>query len=193
MVVDKYYDELPDQIPYLIDPKAGPKYHDLEEHGHSFDDWGVVRTNDICVTWSRADPGSVLDWHSHAPDFYQIHVVLKGRIRWYYKDNEGEKQHVEAGPGEVLYLPGGSENKIEVVGDEEHEKILINPRVRMSRLEYFIKEGGYRRQTDFGHEGALVYDNDNDREVDVTEDAIVNLEEVREMQRRREKQDEESD
>lgn len=185
MVVDKYYDELPDQIPYLIDPKKGPTYDDLKEHGHSFDDWGVVRTNDISVTWGRADPGATLDWHSHAPDFYQIHVVLKGRIRWYYKDNEGEEQFIEAGPGQAVYLPGGSENKIEVVGDEEHEKILINPRLNMNRLEYFIKDGGYRRETDFGNEAALVYDENNDIEVDITEEAIINLEEVREMQARR--------
>lgn len=180
MVVDKFYDALPEQTPYVIDPKRGPKYTDLEEHGSDFDDWGIVRTNDISVSWTRADPGATVDWHSHGPDFYQIHVVLSGRIRWYYKDNDGEEQYTEAGPGEAVYLPGGAENKIEVVGDEEHEKIIITPRVHMARMEYFLKDGGYRSESDFEHRGALVYDDANDREVAVEEDAIVNIDEVRE-------------
>lgn len=180
MVVSKYYDELPSQVPYVIDPKSGTYYEELGERGDNFDDWKIVRTSDLGVAWTRADPGAEVDWHSHAPDFYQIHVVLKGTIRWYYKDNDGEERYVEASEGEAVYLPGGSENKIEVVGDEEHEKIVITPQLHLTRMEYALKEGGYRRKSAYSREAALVYDNVNDREVHVEEDAIVNLEEVRE-------------
>lgn len=180
MVVRKYYDELPTQIPYVIDPTAGPHYDDLDERGDAFDDWAVTRTDDLSVAWSRADPGAFVDWHSHGPDYYQIHVIISGRIRWHYKDNDGEEQYVEAGPREVVYLPAGSENRIEVVGDEELEKIVVSPRLHMTRMEYFLKDGGYRRQSEYGEDAALVFDSSNDRVVSMTEDAILNLDEIEE-------------
>lgn len=178
MVVDKYRDELPTQIPYRIDPTAGPHYDDLEDRGDSFDDWAVARTDDLSVAWSRADPGAFVDWHSHGPDYYQIHVIISGRIRWHYLDNDGDEQYIEAGPREVVYLPAGAENKIEVVGDEELEKIVISPRVRTTRMEYFVKDGGYRRQSTYGDNAALVFDTNNDRVVSMIEEAILNLDEV---------------
>lgn len=174
MVVDKFYDALPRQQPYLIDSTEGPNYDDLEE----WDDYGLVRTNDLLTLWARGDPGATIKWHSHAPDFYQVLVTIKGRCRWTYKDNDGNERSVEAGPGETLFLPGGCENKVEVVSDEEHVHLTIAPRLSMSRMEYVVKEGGYQRKTDFSKHAALVYDNINDREVHVEKDAILNMDEI---------------
>lgn len=176
MVVEKFYDALPTQQPYLIDSQKGPNYDDLEE----WDDYGLVRTNDLLTLWARGDPGATIKWHSHAPDFYQVLVTIKGRCRWTYKDNDGEERFVEAGPGETIFLPGGCENKVEVVSDEEHVHLTIAPRLSMSRMEYVVKDGGYRRKTDFSKHAALVYDNINDRPVHVHEDAIINMDEVNE-------------
>lgn len=174
MVVDKFYDALPRQQPYLIDSTSGPNYDDLEE----WDDYGLVRTNDLLTLWARGDPGATIKWHSHAPDFYQVLVTIKGRCRWTYKDNDGEERSIEAGPGETIFLPGGCENKVEVVSDEEHVHLTIAPRLSMSRMEYVVREGGYRRKTDFSKHAALVYDNINDREIHVEEDAIMNMDEI---------------
>lgn len=174
MVVDKFYDALPRQQPYLIDSTSGPNYDDLEE----WDDYGLVRTNDLLTLWARGDPGATIKWHSHAPDFYQVLVTIKGRCRWTYKDNDGEERSIEAGPGETIFLPGGCENKVEVVSDEEHVHLTIAPRLSMSRMEYVVREGGYRRKTDFSKHAALVYDNINDREIHIEEDAIMNMDEI---------------
>ena len=77
----------------------------------------VMLTNDMYVTWTTGEPGDSFPIHSHMPEMYQILTTIKGECVWYYKDNDGEEQSIEAGPGDVVYLPGGAENRVEVVGD----------------------------------------------------------------------------
>lgn len=74
-----------------------------------------IGTNDMHVTYARADEGDILPWHTHNQAMYQIIVQLEGRRRQYYKDNNGDVHSTEVGPGEMLYLPNGAHNRVEYI------------------------------------------------------------------------------
>lgn len=165
MVVEKNYDSLPDQGPVKIDNELGPGY-DVETE---WDASGIARTDDVGVSLVAGDPGDVIDWHTHAPDFYQLLVCITGTNRWYYLDAEETEQHIDVEAGETLFLPGGITNKEEVIGDERHAHITITPRVWMDRWEYFDPDE-YPRDY---FAGAFEYDSFNDTVLSIDDEAII--------------------
>lgn len=133
-VAEKDYGVLPKQQAFKVHAPDAPDL--VEGVGDNLKTvHSVMLTNDIYVTWTTGQPGDVFPVHSHMPEMYQILTTIKGRCVWYYKDNEGNEQSIEAGPGDVVYLPGGAENRVEVIGDEEHIHIGSYPRVRVPRVE----------------------------------------------------------
>jgi len=102
----------------------------------------IMATNDVNLTWTTGEPGDVIPWHTHVPSVYQMLVTTEGRCVWYYKDNNGDEQSIEAGPGDVVYLPGGAANKVEVVGDEHHTHIGVYPKTPLPRVEQQLGIGG---------------------------------------------------
>jgi quercetin dioxygenase-like cupin family protein len=164
---DKNYAVLPQQQPLKINIEDSPllaEAADVDEDEVAMDIRPTILTNDIITTWTEGDPGAVIPWHSHSPEMYQVLVNIKGRCRWEYRDNDGEVQSVEGGPGDVIYLPAGAENRVEVVGDERHIHIGILKRPRVPRIEHLTGElGGLYDPTEFP--AALVIDDMNDRVV----------------------------
>jgi quercetin dioxygenase-like cupin family protein len=133
---------------------------------------GMVLTNDVITTWTEGEPGATIPWHSHSPEMYQVLVNIEGRCRWYYRDNDGVERSIEGGPGEVIYLPAGAENKVEVVGDEHHVHVGILKRPRVHRLEHLFEgaEGLYDPRE---FPAAFVFDDMNDRVVRKDDDAVI--------------------
>jgi quercetin dioxygenase-like cupin family protein len=163
MVVEKDYDALPDQGPIKIKNDSAPDYEQ--------ESWvnGIAKTNGISVSWVKGEPGDVIEWHTHGPDYYQILVCLQGVNRWYYRDNNDEEQSIDVEAGETLFLPGGITNKEEVLGDEPHIHITIAPNLHMTRWEYHDPN----EYPPVNFKKALHYDDLRDKIVSMDEDAIV--------------------
>lgn len=171
MVLWKDYSRLPEQRAFKIDVQEAPEYDVGTDDLTVF---SPIQTDDISIIWSEAEPGASLAWHSHSPDFYQILMTVRGECRYYYKDNEGETRTVETGPQEIFYLPGGAENRREVIGDEPHLQIGALKRTRLGRMEYLLEEeyeGGQATTPK-----AMVYDNMNDEVVHIDETSVTEIE-----------------
>jgi quercetin dioxygenase-like cupin family protein len=169
-VVEKNMSEFPKQQPYVVDVEKAPNYPALDE----WDDYGLIGTNEIGVHWATAEPGDVVDWHTHAPDHYQLSITIEGKNRWYYKDNNDEVKSVDVEAGEALYLPGGAENKLEVLGDERHTHLSIVPQRYMMRMEYhMLKDYNLPSQS---YDRALTIDNLRDKVVHMDKEAVRKVE-----------------
>lgn len=165
--MEKNYGVLPQQRPLKVSLDESPV---LDEAADTGDDEipmeirPTILTNDVITTWTQGEPGAVVPWHSHSPEMYQVLVNIEGRCVWEYKDNSGEVQSIEGGPGEIIYLPAGAENRVQVVGDEKHTHIGILKRPRVPRIEHLIGDtAGLYDPTEFP--AALVMDDMNDRVV----------------------------
>ncbi|QLD86144.1 hypothetical protein HWV23_10550 [Natronomonas halophila] len=167
MPTKKNYGVLPQQQPHKISVDESPVLAEAASVGEDempMEIRSTVLTNDVITTWTEGDPGAVVPWHSHSPEMYQILVNLEGRCVWEYRDNNGEVQSIEGGPGEIIYLPAGAENRVEVVGDEHHTHIGILKRPRVPRIEHLIGDTDELYDpTEFP--AALVMDDMNDRVV----------------------------
>ncbi len=174
-MVEIDHSALPEQKAYRVSVDKAPV---IDESGDMDDeDVGaqVIRapilTNDNIITWTTGSPGDVIPWHNHSPEMYQILINTEGRCVWHYKDNDGNKQSIEGGPGDIIYLPAGAENKVEVVGDEPHTHIGVLHRPRVPRVEQLVgqTEGVYDHRE---FPAAFVYDDMNDRVVRMDSDAV---------------------
>ncbi|MDX1746921.1 MAG: cupin domain-containing protein [Halobacteriales archaeon] len=170
---------LPKQVPYRV------RMSDLKTREHSdFDhDSGAehtsrsmrvpIATSDFQVTFWEGAPGESRSWHFHVPSMYQVIYVLQGRILYEYVDDDGDQRRMEAGPGDVLYLPGGFEHRSEVIGDEPNQHLILHPRVPQGRLNAVIgdedRQGWYHALEDIV---GLWYDDVSDRIVKIDEDAV---------------------
>jgi len=121
---------LPKQEPMKVSLDDTPGLHDGE-----FVAKHPVITNDWIFSHAEGEPGYSSVWHTHMPEMHQIAYTLRGTIRWRFKDNDGEETTFDLHKGEVAYIPGGMENKIEVVGDETAEVVLTYPNLPVMGLE----------------------------------------------------------
>ena len=172
-MVEKDYAVLPTQQAYKVDVDAAPIVAEgkTDEGESTMDIRSTVLTNDIIVTWTTGEPGDIVPWHSHSPEMYQILLTTEGECVWYYKDNEGETQSIEAGEDEIVYLPAGAENKMEVTGDGHHTHIGVLKRPRIPRIEHLLGEtADLYDAREFP--GAFVFDDMNDAVVRMDEDAV---------------------
>jgi len=167
VAIAKNYGVLPEQQPFKIKVEDSPLIAEaasVGDHETAMEIRSTILTNDIITTWTEGDPGAIIPWHSHSPEMYQILVNIEGRCVWKYRDNDGEVQSIEGGPGELIYLPAGAENRVEVVGDERHMHLGILKRPRVPRIEHLI--GDTRHLYDpKKFPAALVIDDMNDRVV----------------------------
>lgn len=176
MVVEKNHQVLPTQKAYKVDAKQSPQIaeavkYEKDDDSPEMDIRGTVLTNDVITTWSEGEPGATIPWHSHSPEMYQVLVNFKGRCKWYYKDNDNQQRSIEGGPGDIIYLPAGAENKVEVVGDEHHVHVGMLKRPRVHRLEHLLGEtDGLYDPREFP--AAFVFDDMNDRVVRKKESAV---------------------
>lgn len=174
VVSKKNYAALPRQRPYKVSAYDAPviaEAGELNESEEAIEIRSTILTNDLISTWTTGNPGASIPWHSHSPEMYQILFNIEGRCVWYYRDNEGKERSIEGGPGDVIYLPAGAENRVEVVGDEPHTHIGALKRPRVPRLEHLLgeTEGLYDHRK---FPAALVYDDMNDSVVRMNEDII---------------------
>jgi len=176
MAVEKNHQVLPTQKAYKIDARKSPRIaeavkYEKDDDAPEMNIRSTVLTNDVITTWTEGDPGATIPWHSHSPEMYEILVNIEGRCRWYYKDNDGEERSIEGGPGDVIYLPAGAENRAEVVGDEDHLHIGFLKRPRVHRLGHLF--GGADQLYDPQEfPAAFVFDDMNDRVVRRDEEAV---------------------
>lgn len=129
-----------------------------------------IRTNDVWISWTRGDPGDIIEWHTHVPDMYQILIVLEGECRWHYLNNDGEEQTITAEADEVVYLPAGATNKVEVIGEEHHTHMAVSPVSTFNRVEHQL--GGAPYTMDEFNVG-LWFDSIRDEIVEADEDALI--------------------
>jgi len=111
----------------------------------------AMMTNDIYMTWTTGQPGTSCRGTPTCPRCTRSSTTIKGECIWHYKDNDGEKRSIKAGPGDILYLPGGAENKVEVVGDEEHPHRLVPENARPARRATDGHRPGRRRTVRRSH------------------------------------------
>lgn len=76
-----------------------------------------IGTNDLHISYGVGEAGATAPWHTHAPGMYQCILPLEGRVKYWYKDNDGDDHSAVVGPGQMLYLPNGAHNKAEHVDD----------------------------------------------------------------------------
>jgi quercetin dioxygenase-like cupin family protein len=171
MVASKAYEMLPELQAYKVDAGSSPVL--TEGEGEAVQEiHNVMMTNDVQITYTTGEPGDEISWHSHMPELYQVLITTKGKCRWYYKDNDGETQHIDAGPGEVIYLPGGAENRVEVIGDEPHAHYGVLKRVRVPRVEHLVGDTGEAVYDHRDPPVGLSYDNIRDEVVKQDSDAV---------------------
>ena len=114
-MVELNYRGLPPQQGFVVDMDKVQPHTNLGQRDDQSAP-GVCRpigTNDLHLAYARGEKGDILPWHTHNQGMYQIIIPIEGRRRQYYKDNDGEVHSVEAGPGELIYLPNGAHNKVE--------------------------------------------------------------------------------
>lgn len=169
-LADIDYSALPTQQAYKVSaPDVDPIAQISQDVDQSIQDIRpVMSTNDVNFVWTTGEPGDVIPWHTHVPSIYQILVTIEGDCMWYYKDNDGEEQTIHTGPGDVIYLPGGAANKVEVTGDSHHTHLGIYPKTPIPRVEQQLGIGGNvydPRSVNYG----LWYDNVRDEVVTMDE------------------------
>lgn len=177
MVSEKDYSVLPEQQAYKIKPDDCPVITEpgaLEDEESNQEIRETVITNDFHVTYTTGEPGDIIPWHTHMPSLYQVLITLEGECIWYYKDNDGEEQSIHAEPGDIVYLPGGAENKVEVVGEDSHTHIGIYPKVPIPRVEQLVgdAENTYDPWELSDSIVGLRIDTDNDEVRHMDEDAV---------------------
>lgn len=129
---------------FKIDPERldfdAYKLHPEEATGPQRDSVRAFGSNDFHVSWAHADPGVVWPRHTHSPGHYQLAIVISGEAIWYYIGNDGSEHSVTVSAGELLYLPPGAHNKIEVVGDEQYTVAIIERENGIQRIEQIVDD-----------------------------------------------------
>lgn len=124
---------------YSALPKQQPLKVSLERTPGMDDDGFVAKhpviTNNWVFSHGQGEPGYSSVWHTHMPEMHQIAYTLEGTIRWRFKNNDGEEERFDLHAGEVAYIPGGMENKIEVVGDQTGSVVLTYPHMQVMGVE----------------------------------------------------------
>lgn len=164
MVFEKDYSNLPPQDAFKVTAKSTKTI----PYEREIQVYTSIKTNDIVQNWITAEPGAVIDWHTHAPDMYQIHTIIEGECTWHYRDNDGETRSIVGREGEVVFLPPGAENKVEVTGDEPLVEIGTTRRSRTGRLERLSGESDTQTTP-----SGVVYDDMNGRFVYRDDDADI--------------------
>lgn len=138
----------------------------------------LLQSNTMTVMHLEGDEGDSIPWHTHTPTMDQLIIVLEGRVKFAYKDNDGEVHEIEAGKGEAVYLPPGAHNKDEIL-EGPAEMLISQPRVGVNRLDFFIKgtTGDFSEDSiydphDLPHV-ALEYDNLRGNVIDMDEGSVT--------------------
>ena len=97
-------------------------------------------TNEFHISYTDGEPGAAIPWHTHTPNMHQTYIPLEGEVRVNYKDNDGEVCSTEAEPGEMVYLPAGAHNKIEVIGDTRLRMLVVERETLITRVEHLVGE-----------------------------------------------------
>jgi len=127
----------------MADPES------LGEEGESSPEFTahLFRSNDFNISYMEGEPGSILDWHTHPPEEYQINFTVAGRIEVSYRTGDGEVHTVEAGPEELVYLPPGAQNKIKVVGDEPARVYVVYRQIVVQQVEQMVGDADQHTET----------------------------------------------
>jgi quercetin dioxygenase-like cupin family protein len=161
--------EMPDFGAFL--PQEGFKIRardvegiDLYEDAEDSDDIGeadesppeftshIFRSNDFNISYMEAEPGQILDWHTHTPHMYQINMPVTGRVEISYEDEDGERHSTEAGPEEMVYLPPGAKNKVKAVGDSTLRLYVIYRQIVVPQIEEMVGIADQHARTNPGLE-----------------------------------------
>jgi hypothetical protein len=135
MVASKDYDALPLQRTRKVSIERTPFIDTGFETRFPF------VTEDYFFAHSTGYPGDTIDWHSHDPSMYQIMIGVKGTLRIHYVSSAGDARTMDVEPRDFVYLPGGLENKLEVIGDVKHTNVRIQPNVRIPNVERLLGDG----------------------------------------------------
>lgn len=137
----------------------------------------LIQTNTMTVMYLEGEEGEGIPWHTHTPTMDQFIITTRGRIKFWFKDNDGETHEAEIGAGEAFYLPPGAHNKDEIL-EGPAEFFVIQPRTGVNRLDFFIEgstgtfdEDSLYDPHDLPHV-ALEYDNLRGKVIDIKEDAV---------------------
>ena len=107
-------------------------------------------TNDFPSSDIEGDPGQAIPWHTHTPITQQASIPTNGRVRVGYTDTDEETHSTEAGPGEMASLPAGAHTKIEAIGEDRLEMLVVERETLIGRVEQLLEdsEGGYDPKDD---------------------------------------------
>lgn len=167
---------------FKIDIEATPTNTEIGQTGDSSAGGSrrLIQTNTMTVMHLHGEEGEGIPWHTHTPTMDQFIVPTKGRVKFWFKDNDGETHEAEVGEGESFYLPPGAHNKDEIV-EGPAEFLLFQPRVGVNRLDFFIEgsTGTFDDDTlydphDLPHV-ALEYDNLRGTVIDKKDEAVTEV------------------
>ena len=136
-MVEINFANLPPQQGYTVDLDAvrgydvGTAASDAPPEVNAF----PFSSNDLRIRYREREPGSVIDWHTHDPNVYQVYVPLEGEMKLKYRDNDGDEHATTVGPGELAYLPPGAHNRLEWNGDDRARMLSVEPTSTVSRIE----------------------------------------------------------
>lgn len=131
---------LPDQTMYKVELDRAPHFAQSDD----IRTYPLFITNEFKLLYFEMDPGGIIDWHTHTPNFDEVCMCLVGRARYTLEQEDGTHQTLDIQPREFLYLPGGARHKIETVGDTSHEALVVMPPDPVARLEMVEGASPYR-------------------------------------------------
>lgn len=158
------YQVLPDQLAYriLIDEVD---HFDL----NTTQAYPLIFTTDFKCFLLEGSPGDRIEWHRHMPNVDEVIIVLEGQLKCSLRQEDG-MQDIEIYPDELLYLPGGAEHELEVIGEVDHRSFVVFPSTRVDREE-LLQAGDHPYDPD-DRPVALWVDRERNDVVAIDEDAV---------------------
>lgn len=97
-----------------------PALHDKTTNWTLINEETFPDAKNICMAYGEMEPGGAADKHAHMGDQEQAVYILEGRA---LMEVGGEK--FEAGPDTVVFMPGGVEHDVRVIGNKTLKMVIV--------------------------------------------------------------------
>jgi quercetin dioxygenase-like cupin family protein len=132
---------LPDQTMYRVTLEEASHFEQGQDEVTTYP---LFITNEFKFLYFEIEPDGAIDWHTHTPGFDEVCMCLNGRAEFVLEQEDGDLQTLEIGPREFVYLPGGARHRIEGVGGNRYEGLVVMPSDPVARMEMVEGASPYR-------------------------------------------------
>lgn len=95
----------------------------------------LVFMNDVMTFLFAGQPGGGFEWHTNNPELDQLYLCLEGRCTFTVAQPDDEEEVIELRSDEIAYLPSGARHKMDIIGSDDHQGIIIYRATKVDRLE----------------------------------------------------------